>query len=393
MKLILILSFIIFSSCKNKNYAQKETVIKQEKTSNISTEILTDTLDFEKKLALDNIYRKINLDSLYNQANFENHQISLPFQYSIKVDLESSFSYLFGDLNIDPKSSNCNKYNLRNHIEYKGNNYSEGSLYFVKNNDSTALTIEKFKTLDKAAYKKIYYSDNESIIFKNSRNNISVLQYKYLKDKKTYVIYYKINENFFAKNSEKNILDLSITRLRMAKNLFRKNKENHSTNWVTYKQSLSNLELDTIKKSFNKLISSIDTLKVDSPIHITNKNRPTFFSAIKMAEESKKTWTQVNTLPNHKFIDFNTLDYLRINQFIYFLSSSSANNFIKVEFKNSSSVILKRKENSGFGNSNYAILKKEKIQKNDILMYSVCDIESKEMAYFYFNLINNYNDL
>lgn len=85
-----------------------------------------------------------------------------------------------------------------------------------------------------------------------------------------------------------------------------------------------------------------------------------------MAEESKKTWTQVNTLPNHKFIDFNTLDYLRINQFIYFLSSSSANNFIKVEFKNSSSVILKRKENSGFGNSNYAILKKRKNTKKMI---------------------------
>ena len=179
MKLIIIIiSLILFSSCKNKNHAQEEIVLNQEKKLHISTEIELDSLCFQKKLALNNIYRKINLDSLYSQSNFENHQISLPFQYSIKLS-ESSFGFLFGDLDVDPKLSNCNVYSLTNHIKYKGNNYSEGNLYFVKSYDSTAITIEKFKTLNELAYKKIYYSDNESVIFKNSRNNIAVLQYKY----------------------------------------------------------------------------------------------------------------------------------------------------------------------------------------------------------------------
>ncbi|WP_165750598.1 hypothetical protein [Cellulophaga sp. Z1A5H] len=146
MKLIITLSIIIFSSCVTKNTSQKKNETNQEKTSQISTEIVGDSIDFKKKLALDNIYREINLDSLYNQTNFENHQISLPFQYSIKLS-ESSFGFLFGDLDVDPKYSNCNVYSLRNHIKYKGNNYSEGSIYFVKSDDSTALTIEKFKTL------------------------------------------------------------------------------------------------------------------------------------------------------------------------------------------------------------------------------------------------------
>lgn len=381
MKLIVVLLVIIFSSCENKNHTQKKAEIDSEKTFQISIKPVVDSLYFQKKLALDNIYKDINLDSLYNQNNFENYEISLPFQYSIKLS-ESSFGFLLGDLDVDPKHSNCNVYRLRNHIKYKGNNYDEGNMYFVKSNDSNALTIKKFKTLNKTAYKKIYYSDNESVIFENSTGNISVLFFKYLKNKKSYVIYYKINENFFVKNSNEDVLDLSINRLRMAKNLFKKNKKIIQPNWAIYKNSLSNLELKKINESFKELMLSIDSLALDSSFRLDSEN--SLFSIIKMGNQGEKLWKLLGTLPNDSFVDFNTLDYLKINQSINFLRSSSLSNSIKVEFKDSSSLILKRKENSGFGDRNYAIFKKVEIKGSNYLFYNdfTNSISSKEMAYF-----------
>lgn len=279
---------------------------------------------------------------------------------------------------------NCSAYSLKSHISYHGDAQGEGQLFFIKTNDSTALTIEKFKDLNKVAYKKIYYSDKESIIYEDSQNNIAVIYFKYLKDKKVFAVYYRRNENFFAKSPEKDILDLSVTRLRMAKNLFKKRKKINQPNWNIYKNSLSNLEVKKLKSSFKEETTSIDSLN-------SNGIRTKFdlFSSIMIDEKGKQIWNVINKLSKDKFIDSTTFD-----NYMHYLHFFNAKSTIKVEFKDSSTFILKKKDENG-SLSKYGIFKKAIIKDSSVLLYNsfATKINSKEMAYFYFSLVNNYKSL
>ncbi|WP_205692218.1 hypothetical protein [Cellulophaga sp. Z1A5H] len=182
----------------------------------------------------------------------------------------------------------------------------------------------------------------------------------------------------------------------MAKNLFLKNKKIIKPSWVIYKNSLSNLESKQLKNSFKEIITSIDTLTLDANLSFgTNSFKTKFnlFSTIKMGEKGEKVWNTINKLSKDQFTNpSDILEYssVRLSYFSYFSSEKD----IKIEFRDSSTFILKKEDNSG-DFSQYGIYKKSIIKGNPILLYNSfkTSINSKEMAYFYFNLINNYTDL
>ncbi|SIS47499.1 hypothetical protein SAMN05421766_102137 [Zobellia uliginosa] len=388
LKIIVFITATIMG-CKNNNQTKiiAETQTSPIKIENNAIEVEIDTALISKKLAVDNIYNNLNLNNV---------EISIPFQYSIKLNKESNaFEWDLYDLFISDNSSGYSQYELENNIPYDGNSRKEGKIHFVETHDSTAITTEKFKDLNKAAYKKIYYSDKESIIYEDTRNNIAVIRFRYLKEINSFAIYSKTNESFFSNASKADILDLSICQLRMAKNLFKGHKTNKARHWNTYKKSLSNLESKKLKNTINLLISSIDTLATNASYSFEFGGNIEVLSIMKTDSQVEELWRSIHKIPKNNFIDFHTLNSSDITDNIAFLRARE--NYIKTEFVDSSSVILLKKPK--WPNSfDYAILKKTRINENDILLYTGGQmnygrVNSKEIAYFYNSLLNNYHDL
>lgn len=373
---------IILCNCDTKS--------QQSKVLNIdSTKSHKNTIEIDSSM----ITQKLQVNTPNQKIDIKNNNILLPFNYSID---ESTGKYTFKwnlcDLIIDSESKDYSKLSFANNIPYKGYIGSEGKLHIVKTNNSNAITTQKFIKQHTELYKEIFYSDDESIIFKTHSGDFSVLFYKYLNDKKSFSIFYKENKSVGFKATDKELLDLAISQLRVAKNLYKQSKKTDLLNWENYKKSLTILDKKVFKiiyKDIEKVIDSINTDVVYTPKIEGNWD---LISITKTSDESENLWKSINNLTDNK-VNFKEIYNTKLSDQIAYLRSS--NNFLQVEYKDNSTLILKKEYKYGDKKIVYAVFSKLKIKNKEIIIFTggyqnFGQVNSKEMAYFYFNLFKNY---
>jgi len=374
---------IIFTNCKQQS--KKVTFIENK----VMKEEVIDSIAILKKLLVKTPSNVVE----YNKGK----KFLLPFNYklsSYKGNVTHIFKWNLCDLIIDSSDSiNYSYFGLKDNIPYDGYGGFEGNIHFVNSLNSTAITTEKFINSEKEHYDKIYYSDDESIIFKKGKG-VHILQFRYLNDEKKFSIYY--NENLFIEinyeYTQQERLDLAIAQLRFAKNLYKERTEPDLFHWGSYKGSLSLLHRKRFKFIHNNIVNSVDTLKIGvtfSPKEWTK----TLVSIMRLNEEGNKLWNAINTISEDRVIDFSTIYNTDISDQIAFLR---VDNSIQLEYKNGSTVILKKENDSK--KYDYAVFNKQKINNKDVLMftggyYDYGFVNSKKMAYFYLNLFENYTDI
>lgn len=373
---------IILCNCDTKS--------QQSKVLNIdSTKSHKNTIEIDSSM----ITQKLQVNTPNQKINIKNNNILLPFNYSID---ESTGKYTFKwnlcDLIIDSESKDYSKLSFANNIPYKGYIGSEGKLHIIKTNNSNAITTQKFVKQHTELYKEILYSDDESIIFKTHSGAFSVLFYKYLNDKKSFSIFYKENKSVGFKATDKELLDLAISQLRVAKNLHKQSEKTDLLNWENYKKSLTILDKKVFKiiyKDIEKVIDSINTDVVYTPKIEGNWD---LISITKTSDESENLWKSINNLPDNK-VDFKEIYNTKLSDQIAYLRSS--NKFLQVEYKDNSTLILKKEDRYDDKKIVYAVFSKLKIKNKEIIIFTggyqnFGQVNSKEMAYFYFNLFKNY---
>ncbi len=374
--------FCTILSCKNK--------------SETDSELKTDTTTKDITLDATQIANQLDTSVISKHIKTDKDTIILPFQYSLDFGGGIyKFSWQLCDLMIDSDSLNYSHYSLKNNIPYKGFSSFEGNIHLVNTLDSNAVTTQKFKHSNKEFYKKIYYADDESIICKTSRNVIAVLSFKYLRDKKSFAIFFKENHTVGFEASEEELIDLAISQLRLAKNIFKEYTPKDLHDWNTYKNSLSQLESKVYKKIFTKFNTSLDSIGKDAVFTPRTDGNQALISTIKLGNEGTKLWQEISKLTNKNITNFSFSGNTELFEQIGFLLSRI--NTMQVEFINDDAIILKKKDEYS-KQTEYIVMNRQVINNNDILFftgsnYNYDSIFSKEMAYFYLNLFNNYNDL
>ncbi len=376
---ILILS--LFSNCKN--------IVE---TKNDVKEIA------KEKIELDSIaiIQKLGMMPPGQIVDVKEGNILLPFNYSID---NSNGMYVFkwnlGDLIIDSDSTNYSHYSFENSIPYKGYIGFEGKLHFIETIDSTAITIGKFKKNHSELYKKIYFSDKESVIFKAQNGAIAVLYFKYIKSKKLFSVFFKENKGLGFKPTEKELLDLAVTQLRVAKNFYKTKGNIELKNWNNFRSSLSILDKKVFRGIYTDILKSIDTLETDKVYTPKIDGNWNLISIINVGTETNKLWNAINRIEKTKKKNFQKIYNTELSDQIAYLRSYD--NFIKSEYKNDSSIILS-KESRYSKLKDYAVFNKVIINNKEVIIFTggwqnFGKVNSKEMAYFYLNLFNNFTDL
>ncbi|MEP0212218.1 MAG: hypothetical protein ABJD66_03315 [Cellulophaga sp.] len=399
MKLLILILSIITISCGDSNkkapkkITQKNTTIIQQNDS---------VIDWKE------IKTKLHIKTPNYLIQIDNKKIQLPFNVSLKYSKKTyqgnyTFNWKLCDLIIDSYLSNYNVYGFEDNIPYKGFFGDEGKLHIVKTNDSTAVSIEKFEKLHSENYTKIYYKDNESIIYRTNTNQIAVLYFKYNKKEKAYFIYYKENNSHGYKYnpSKEELIDIAIVQLRMAKNFNKKKTETDLLNWEKYKNSLHSIDRKVFINIFKSILSSTDTIHKDTAFTPYIEGNYSLISLFNIGEEGKAIWTAINDTPkNTKINSKEPFNSSLLRQMSSVITLSNENLFeveledFKIEFKDESTIILKRDYET---ESIYKVFKKIVINKKEFLIFSpgiVTNItNSREMAYFYMSLFKNYDDL
>ncbi|UUV22564.1 hypothetical protein [Paenimyroides aestuarii] len=380
--IIAIFSLLLLFNCKNKSLIENK-VAEIEISQPIQDTIGLDSIS---------VVRKTQANIPYHLTGIDN-DIALPFNYSIDY---SNGTYVFKwhlcDLVIDSDSLNYSHYNFENNIPYKGYIGFEGKLHIVKTTDSSSVTTKKFIQQHTELYRKIYFSDKESIIFKSNRGAICTLYFKYSNKSSTFSIFYKENETLGFDASEQELLDLAISQLRVAKNLYNTSFNKNLLDWNHYKNGLSILDKKVYKNIHKGIINSLDTISMDEVYTPKIDGNWDLVSIIKIGNEAEKLWNAINNIDKNKKVDFQKKYDTQLSEQIAFLRS--AENFVQLEYKDENTLIIKKVYD--YSNKiDYVVFRKEIIKNKEILMFTggrqnYGQINSKEMAYFYLKLFENY---
>ncbi len=374
----------MFFSCKpqvSKTDVVKKRIEKQEEKFKIDSNFVSEKL-------------LVNIPNCSIKTKDRN--ILVPFNYSLNYSNGSySFKWNLCNLKIDSDSTNYSYCSFEDNVPYKGYIGFEGKLHFVKTIDSTAVTLEKFKKLHSENYKQIYYSDNESIIFKTQRDAVAVLHFKYLKEEKVFSIFFKENKELGFKANEEELVDLAITQLRASKNFHSEKKVSDLQDWNNFKKSLSILNKKVFKVIYSDIVKSINTLGVDKVYTAKIDGSWNLISIINAGEETRKLWDAINKIQKIKKIDFQNIYNTKLSDQISYLRSYE--NFIQLEYKDDSTIILS-KEYKYSKDKQYAVFGKKIVNNKEVLMFTggrgnQGKVNSKEMAYFYLNLFKNFNEI
>ncbi|WP_324027834.1 hypothetical protein QSV08_07775 [Maribacter sp. BPC-D8] len=378
MRYIIIFSLLALFSCKQKDNTKEENL-----DITLIENIETDST------YIDNL---LELEVPNYISKTEEKEFSIPFNYTINISQEFfPNKWNLCDLKIDTDSSNYKyQYFLGDNIPYKSYLSNDGILEIITTNDSTAITTDKFKKINSDSYRKIYFSDKESVIFKTKKGAIAVLFFKYLKEEKAYSIFYNENDNIGIEANENELLDISINQLRIAKNLYKKSKPTDLLDWDSFKNSLTILNKKVYKDIVNEILDASNSLGKDDIYTQKLYGNHNLISILKLDKEGINLWNALSKIPKNNPIEFETIYNTDLKDRISYFRSN--HNFLKIEYQDENSFILKNQ------NSVYAVFVKTKINKKEVMLFTGSgmnygEINSKEMAYFYMNLFKNYNDI
>ncbi len=247
-----------------------------------------------------------------------------------------------------------------------------------------AVTIEKVKKQLKDV-DAIYYSDNESVIYRE-RGSVNSVYFKYLKDKKAFALFFLSNDHFSFELEIPQKLELAISQLSLAKNFFRTEPTSLPKDWEAYEKSLNSLDLETVKETKTELTKSLKSAKEKE----FSKLKLMSMEVMPISTDATKAWSTLQNYYSKKIkeVDENIFPNAEYYSFAKYKS-------FRVEYSDADAMILELTD--VFDHVAYAAILKTKIQNKDVLLATqnisnwVNDQHSKEMAYFYLAMFRHFS--
>ncbi len=363
-------------SCSDKTPKQTsstDTVVKPEATS--------DKIPSQEEIA-----KMLQLKKVEKVVSFDKDKLTLPFNIKMKAKnrAESLFMWQIGDLELNSESDNFFAFGFEDELKYKDENIDQGAMNLVWTDKEDAVTIEKVKKQLKDV-DAIYYSDNESLIFRD-RGTVNCIYFKYLKDKKAFAVFYSANEHFSFDLDIPQKLELAIGQLSLAKNFFKSEPVALPKEWEAYEKSLNSLDLETVKETKSELLTSLESAKERQ----FSKLKLMSMEVMPIATDDGKAWASIQNYYSKKIkqVDENMFPNAEYYLFAKYKS-------FRVEYSDADSMILELTD--AFDHVAYAAILKTKIQNKDVLLATqnisnwVNDRHSKEMAYFYLAMFRHFS--
>lgn len=369
------LAICLLSSCSDKAQKPNSTIEKVVKFSTTSDKIPTQE-EIEKMLQVKKVEKSLT---------FDKDKLTLPFNIEMKAKNggESLFLWQLGDLELNSQSGNFFSFGFEDELKYKFNNLGQGAMNIVWTDKQDAVTIAKVKDQLKDV-DAIYYSDNESLIYRE-RGSVNSVYFKYLKDKKAFALFFSSNDHFSFELEIPQKLELAISQLSLAKNFFKSEPTSIAKDWESYEKSLNSLNLETVKETKSELAKTLESAKEKQ----FSKLKLMSMEVMPIAIDGGKTWA---TLQNYYSKKIKEIDGNIFPNSEY--SFAKYKNY-KVEYSDADAMILELTD--VFDHVAYAAIFKTKIQNKEVLLATknisnwVNDQHSKEMAYFYLAMFRHFS--
>lgn len=370
------LTICLLSSCSDKAQKPTSTIEKKLKSTIIS----------EKIPSQDEIAKMLQLKKVEKNVTFDKDKFTLPFNIKMKAKnrAESLFLWQLGDLELNSESDNFFAFGFEDELKYKDENIDQGAMNLVWTDKLDAVTIAKVKEQLKDV-DAIYYSDNESIIYRE-RGSVNSVYFKYLKDKKAFALFFSSNDHFSFELEIPQKLELAISQLSLAKNFFKSEPTSIAKDWDAYEKSLNGLDLEVVKETKSELAKSLESAKEKQ----FSKLKLMSMEVMPIVTDATKSWTSLQNYYSKKIKDID--ENLFPNAEYY--SFAKYKNY-KVEYSDGDAMILELTD--VFDHVAYAAILKTKIQNKEVLLATqnisnwVNDRHSKEMAYFYLAMFRHFS--
>ncbi len=385
---VLIFLLCFSSTCRNETAPQKQN--DETKKNQAQEKARFDLKELEKILQKKMINLKVQTPTL---------ELYLPFHYSL--DQSSSYLLLWKlcDLEINSESKGYSRVLIENTIPYRGHISTSAYVHLVQNKDKTAVTTEKFMEQHKKAYRKILYSDENSLIYdtsvfeKEGMGRYEVLYFKYIDTLKTYLIFTSEHKAFGFSASNQELLEQAFHSLWIAKNLLNKVPLDTSASWGDYQNALSSLEKKVFTKTIQQLKAKLPDMKADSLFSAKLDGNFELVTMIKgknkydiLKKELKKYQKGQTAQP--------LLELLFPEKKQQHLGLLKKENNWKFLYKDKNGFIIKSSYDfHGRNYHHYEVFYSTEIQSTPVLLYTErgADPVSEQMAMFYFHLFKNIN--
>jgi len=286
--LLTITTALLISACGNHS----KTVAKQTPAKDTSAPCLSCIKDV---LAIPNLYHTVRLDGT-------DLNVDLPYNY----ELESKggtyqFKWQLCDLNIDSSDPDYDYAGFRNMLPYKHFQGFDGRLHIVKSKDPNAVTVEKFKLMNKDGNIEILYSDSNSVIYIQN-DMYCTLYFQYLEGQHAFAIYLNEEKTVTYEASPKQLTDLAAVKLRMAKNLFVTHKNPDAFDWAAYKKTLSLLESGLFDSISDQLYRNVNFAAEKKMFSTTLEGNFQLVSMINNPATLSSLRSSLDKIPQNSFV-------------------------------------------------------------------------------------------